>query len=327
MSAQQLLVLDTDPGRCCRLVELLSSTCPGVKVVAPTARQLTRASPYHPPAALRRVVLAPAEGAADEDVLQQLCAVELLPRYVHKVLPVCGSGSGGAAPDESALLAAIMEAAGLLAGDLSSVRLQTAAATANQALMIRIGTALAAEGLAFSPTGYSHVLSVDDNRSPEANEADDNIVEDESAGPGALLWGLVPRAATAGWFALKKAAKAAGEAAPCRAQFKLKEAMTLPEIDQGLAALRNRDGPQQGHTQPEPEPEPESESEPAQTKTDPCPGVVAMDLGAAPGGWTEVLSLSPLVRRVLAVDPAELCASLLFFTVLHLFHDYSASIL
>ena len=25
MSAQQLLVLDTDPGRCCRLVELLSS--------------------------------------------------------------------------------------------------------------------------------------------------------------------------------------------------------------------------------------------------------------------------------------------------------------
>ena len=102
------LVLDTDPGRCVRLVELLSG-CPGARVLRPTPETLALASPYRPPAALRRVVLETAAGAAGADVLRQLCAIESLGRYVHKMLPVCGS-CGGRQPDEAALLAAILDA-------------------------------------------------------------------------------------------------------------------------------------------------------------------------------------------------------------------------
>jgi 23S rRNA C2498 (ribose-2'-O)-methylase RlmM len=150
---------------------------------------------------------------------------------------------------------------------------------------MRIGTALANEGVIFTPTGYSHLLSVVDDRGRKDSDAD-------QPDGGCMLWGIVPREETAGWFALKEAANAAGEAAPCRAQFKLREAMSLPEVSEGLQALLVA----QHGAEPEPEPEPSADAV----------GLVVMDLGAAPGGWTEILCLSSSVRRVLAVDPGEL---------------------
>ena len=56
----------------------------------------------------------------------------------------------------------------------------------NQDLLVRVGTALAAAGVAFSPTAYTHLLSVVDNSGAALAGAG------EDGGP--LMWGLVPRA-------------------------------------------------------------------------------------------------------------------------------------
>lgn len=120
-SVSPLLVLDVDHGRCARLSELLSAAgvaapaAAAFKVVQPTAEALAAASPYHPPASFRSIVLELAESdggaGAAAAALGRLCGIESLGRYVHRAYPVCGS-CGGRAGDEPALLAAILAAAG-----------------------------------------------------------------------------------------------------------------------------------------------------------------------------------------------------------------------
>lgn len=143
----------------------------------------------------------------------------------------------------------------------------------------RVGEALAAAGAEFSPTEFTHLLSV--CGWPYFHEQD----------PKQILFGLVARADVDNFGSLHRAAQAAGEAATCRARFKLVEALTLPEVVAGLASKTSPGG-----------------FDGSCVDSNSC--VVAVDLGAAPGGWTEVMASSPVISRVFAVDPGQLDSSI-----------------
>lgn len=100
-----------------------------------------------------------------------------------------------------------------------------------------------------------------------------------SRSSGKLKCGLTSRSASEVFYALREADHAppcdSEMGGPCRARFKLREALALQRVFSLLGPAGD--------------------------------GLInALDLGAAPGGWTEVLASSPCVGKVIAIDPSSL---------------------
>jgi 23S rRNA U2552 (ribose-2'-O)-methylase RlmE/FtsJ len=303
-----------------------------VTVLRPSPKDLASASRYHPPAALKSLWIEltqqppPIEGGGARtgdggscahapedswdclaDFVARIAADALLTRYISAVYPLpspahwhCshavptavdgdtgapgraaeaaaqhgGRGSGGGcAATELELVTAI---AGALRG-IGSVRLQVRARCGEKqdALLQRIGHALAAppHSTRFSPTKYAATLTVIDDRDAGTSPHDHDGGGSGGRLQGHLLYSICPRVVLEPFLDAKR--RMQGDSADvCRAAWKLREALDEPEVKVALV--------------------------PAEGKTT----VRAVDLGAAPGGWTTVLAAH--CAEVVAVDPAEL---------------------
>eukprot|EP00038_Savillea_parva_P010022 m.187396 g.187396 ORF g.187396 m.187396 type:complete len:484 (-) comp17059_c0_seq1:66-1517(-) len=154
------------------------------------------------------------------------------------------------------------------------VRLQVRARPNDKqgALLRRLGSALAAAPhcVVFSPTQYTHTVTVVDDRQVGGTKKEASTVQ----GDGSLWYAICPRSVLEPVFDAKRRIEADSRSI-CRAEWKLREAMHDPFVVAALIQAARLDR-----------------------------GARALDLGAAPGGWTTVLTEHCDV--VVAVDPAEL---------------------
>lgn len=333
MSCQCGCVVEVDSGFRTRRIIARLATHDGATVVWPSPRDLDSASRYRPHGSLKSIWVgfdgenkgSPAHDGGESDAPPCPAAVEgdrvqieglsrwvasvasdrILSRYITalhpcplgqapfppapKDEPPCSAAESlwGAADDEAELVSTIkaqfktLHLRGEPRDSLGPIRLQVRAGAGEKhsALLRRLGTALAAppDSLVFSPTQYRSTLTVVDDRGASTRH-------NQAEGPrGQLLYSVLPRAVLAPFVALKQQAHAEHEM--CRAAWKLREALESGResdrvMPSAAAGLRRLDGPLRG-----------------------------IDLGAAPGGWTTVLTEH--CGDVVAVDPADLDPSVL----------------